>query len=275
MSNIKSMTVSRTNCMGEMSWEEYHHRIQEDRVLILPVGATEQHARHLPLSVDSLLAEKFSIALAERTDAVVAPTLCYGYKSQPTSGGGPLFPGTTDLNGSTVISLVRDLLEEFLVDGWQKILILNAHFENQAFLIEAADLVLRHQKSVFPKILLTSWYDNISPELIPKVFENGFDGWELEHAAILETSAMMYFAPELVKEHLISNDGLDKLPTYHSFPADRSLLPASGALHTSVSSSAEKGRMMVENALENVEAILRKEFETKAAGLEEMRTKAL
>jgi len=250
----------KTGLIAEMTWEEYRSRI-EDGILILPVGSTEQHAKHLPLGVDSIITENIALILADRLEALVAPTLTYGYKSQPSSGGGPLFPGTIDLNGSTLTGLVHDILTELLADGWQKIVVLNGHFENQAFLIEAADLILRNQESPFPKVLIISWWDNLSAELMPRIFDEvEFAGWELEHAAIVETSAMMYFAPELVHEDRFLEEGLEKVPTYHCFPPSRTLLPDSGCLHTARSSSAEKGRLMVENVVENIIAILSKEF---------------
>jgi creatinine amidohydrolase len=243
-----------------MTWEEYRSEI-EDGILVLPVGATEQHAKHLPLGVDSIITENIALSLADRIGALVAPTLTYGYKSQPSSGGGPLFPGTIDLNGATFTNLVHDILMELLDDGWQKIVVLNGHFENEAFLVEAADLVLRKQESPFPKVLITSWWSNISSELVPKIFDEvEFAGWELEHAAIVETSVMMYFAPDLVHEDRFLEEGLEKIPTYHCFPPSRTLLPASGCLHTARSSSDEKGRLIVENVVENIEAFLLKEF---------------
>ena len=250
----------KTRLIAQMTWEDYQSEI-DDGIIIIPVGATEQHALHLPLGVDSIITENIALALADRVDALVSPTLTYGYKSLASSGGGPLFPGTIDLNGATITNLIHDILKEFLADGWQKILILNGHFENTAFLIEAADLVLRGQGDPFPKILVTSWYDNISSELVPKIFDEvEFPGWELEHAAIAETSAMMYFAPELVHEDRFLDEGLEKVPTYHCFPPSRSLLPASGCLHTPRSSSAEKGRLIAENVVESITAILSKDF---------------
>ena len=250
----------KTRLIARMTWEDYRSEI-DDGILILPVGATEQHAKHLPLGVDSIITENIALSLADRIGALVAPTLTYGYKSQPSSGGGPLFPGTIDLNGATLTSLVQDILRELLDDGWQKIIVLNGHFENEAFLVEAADLVLRNQKSPFPKVLITSWWSNISSELVPKIFDEvEFAGWELEHAAIVETSAMMYFAPELVHEDRFLEEGLDKVPTYHCFPPSPTLLPASGCLHTARSSSGEKGRLIAENVVKNIEALSIKEF---------------
>ena len=84
---------------------------------------------HLPLSTDVEIAENFALKLAETVGGVVMPTLSYGYKSKPLGGGGPLFPGTIDLNGETVIKLVYDILMEVISDGITKIFIMNAHFK--------------------------------------------------------------------------------------------------------------------------------------------------
>lgn len=249
--------------IDRMNWTQYRN-CAEQGLVILPVGSTEQHALHLPLGVDTLLAERFSMQLAERVGAYVAPTLAYGYKSQPSSGGGPLFPGTIDLGGETVINLVRDILTELIDDGWTRILILNAHFENQAFLMEAADLVQRHRQPPCPRVMVTSWYDHVSPDVIPKVWnELPFPGWELEHAAILETSAMLYYAPELVDTTAYRDEGLDALPKYAVFPPAPDLVPAYGGLAPARTSSAEKGRLMVESALDALVPLVRREFALK------------
>lgn len=248
------------NLLMNMTWEEYRNQVDKN-ILILPVGSTEQHGPHLPLGVDSIIATKFSLAIAEELNGLVAPTLNYGYKSLPASGGGPMFPGTIDLKGSTLTSLAYDLLEEFIADGWKKILIFNAHYENEAFLAEACDLLLRNQKEEFPKVLLCNWWDNLSADTLPKVFDEvEFPGWALEHAAISETSLMMHFSPELVKEDLIIDDGFTSPPTYQAFPPSKSLIPSSGCLHTARSSSAEKGKIIVEDATKNLVSLVKKEF---------------
>ncbi|MFR3557113.1 MAG: creatininase, partial [Paraclostridium sordellii] len=187
--------------MRNMTWQEFAKK--KDDVIILPIGATEQHGPHLPTCVDAVLAEEFAYRIAEKINGVVAPTLSYGYKSKPLSGGGPLFPGTIDLNGATLQALVMDIIDEFVRDGFTKIFILSAHFENEAFIIEAMDLCsAKYGDKV--KLLLTNWWDPMSPDVIDKVFDEvEFPGWALEHAAVTETSLMMYFAPELVREDKI------------------------------------------------------------------------
>ncbi|WP_028390398.1 creatininase [Bacillus cihuensis] len=243
-----------------MTWQEYQSKIK-DNILILPIGSTEQHGPHLPLGVDSMLAESYSLAIAEKINAVVAPTVSYGYKSLPASGGGPIFPGTIDLKGATVVSLVYDLLEEFLHDGWQKIVLVSCHYENEAFLAEAADLITRNQTEEFPKILLVNWWDNLSENILPLVFDEvEFPGWALEHAAIAETSMMMYCYPELVREDAITDEGIDIPPTFQQFPPSKTLIPQSGSLHTARSSTAEKGRLIVENSTDNIVSVLENEL---------------
>lgn len=244
--------------MSNLTWKEYQEKIKMG-ILIIPIGSIEQHGPHLPLGVDSEIAENFALIIAEKVGGVVAPTLTYGYKSQPNSGGGPIFPGTIDLNGSTLIDLCKDILTEFLADGWQRILIMNAHYENEAFLAEAVDLLLRNQTTPFPKVVLANWWDNISASTMTKLYDEvEFRSWALEHAALAETSLMMYFCPELVGSEPIDEDFIP--PTYQTFPVPKTAVPASGCLYTAKSSSAEKGRLIVEDVVRNFEVILGKEF---------------
>ncbi len=244
-----------------ITWPEYA-KAAKDGVLIIPVGSTEQHSQHLPLSVDVIISENFARILTEKIDAYVAPSIAYGYKSNPTSGGGPLFPGTIDLNGNTLVTLTKDILREFIADGWKKIILMNSHYENQAFLAEAADLAIGQQQEEFPKVILASWWDNVSQDIIPVVFdERPFKGWDLEHAAVTETSLMLYFAPELVKTELLSDDGIgDDVPRYQRYPVSKTLIPKTGALYTSMTSTAEKGKLITDNVIKNFLRFLEKEF---------------
>lgn len=232
--------------MNQMTWKEFDEK--KNGVVILPVGSTEQHSFHLPLSTDSVIAEKISEIFAERIGGVVAPTFIYGYKSKPMSGGGPLFPGTIDLKGETLINLAYDVLEELCRDGVKKIFVNNAHFENEAFLLEAIDLVSRKYPDV--KILESNWWDVLSQDIIDRVFSDvPFPGWALEHAAITETSLIMYLAPQLVREDMIPTEtGVTPIP-YHKYPIVKGMVPESGALASAKGSSAEKGKIITDAAV--------------------------
>lgn len=244
--------------MKDMTWTEYAGR-KED-ILILPIGATEQHGPHLPLCVDTVLAEEFSYRIAGQVDGIVAPALCYGYKSKPFSGGGPLFPGTIDLNGQTLQNLVQDVIDEFVRDGFRRILLFNAHFENEPFVVEAMDLCsARHGDRV--RLLLMNWWDPMSPNMIGRIFDQvPFPGWALEHAAITETSLMMYVAPELVRQDLIADVRKTDPGFCYRYPIDKDSIPSNGVLATARSSSAQKGQWIVEDVVSNISDFIRREF---------------
>lgn len=245
--------------MANMTWYEFNERKDKD-VVILPVGSVEQHGPHLPLFTDTIISEGFSNLLADKINGIVMPSINYGYKSQPASGGGPLFPGTIDLNGSTLISLVKDIIEELIRDGVKKIAIVNSHYENQAFLLEAIDLVSRSMPQG-TKIIMMSWWDLITQKTIDKVFDEvEFPGWALEHAAITETSLILKFAPDTVHMDRLIEEKIDEVPTYQVYPIPKDLVPSSGLLSIGRTSSKEKGDLIVEEALEGMVSIVRKEF---------------
>lgn len=249
-----------TYFMRDMRWPEFASH--NDDIIILPVGSTEQHAQHLPLCTDARIAEKFAYYLAKEVNGVVMPTFTYGYKSKPLSGGGPLFPGTIDLNGETVIRLAHDVLMELVRDGFHKIVILNAHFENEAFLVEAMDLV-NHETNGAATIVETNWWDPMPKEVISKVFDEvPFPGWALEHAAVTETSLMLYFAPELCHmEDMADIENVEPLP-YFRYPLYKTDVPACGGLASAKSSSAARGKLMVDSVIPELVKICEREFQT-------------
>ncbi len=230
-----------------------------DKVVVLPIGSTEQHGPHLPLGVDSYIAEDIAKHLAKVTDVIIAPTITYGYKSKPLSGGGPLFKGTIDLNGETLIHLVTDILCEFARDGFNKIFIENAHFENQAFIEEAMDLATAQ----FPKlkVVQSNWWDVLDQKTVDEIFKDvPFPGWALEHAAITETSLMMYLEPDLVRTELMPTEVKAQALPYSVYPARHDLVPDCGVLASPVGSTKEKGKLIVDKAIEGFIKIFKKEF---------------
>lgn len=245
--------------MANMTWYEFNERKDKD-VVIIPVGSVEQHGPHLPLFTDTIISEGFSNLLADKVNGIVMPSINYGYKSQPASGGGPLFPGTIDLNGTTLINLVKDIIEELLRDGVRKIALVNSHFENQAFLLEAIDLVSKNMPND-TKIIMMSWWDLISQNTIDKIFDEvEFPGWALEHAAITETSLILKFKPELVHMDRLIDEKIEEVPTYQVYPIPKDLVPKSGLLSIGRTSSAQKGELIVEEALIRMVDIIKKEF---------------
>ncbi|KHS57334.1 amidase [Terrisporobacter othiniensis] len=245
--------------MANMTWYEFNERKDKD-VVILPVGSVEQHGPHLPLFTDTIISEGFANLLGDKVNGIVMPSINYGYKSQPASGGGPLFPGTIDLNGTTLINLVKDIIEELIRDGVRKIALVNSHFENQAFLLEAIDLVSKNMPAN-TKIIMMSWWDLITQNTIDKIFDEiEFPGWALEHAAITETSLILKFKPELVHMDKLIDEKIEEVPTYQVYPIPKDLVPKSGLLSIGRTSSAAKGELIVDEALSKMVEIVNKEF---------------
>jgi creatinine amidohydrolase len=243
-----------------MIWEEYRDEVGR-RIVILPVGSLEQHGPHLPLNVDVVIPTSLAKMVAEELDAMVLPTIAYGYKSHPTSGGGQLFPGTTSLNGVTLINLTLDILRETYRHGGRKFLILNGHYENVAFVTEAIELFVEDAKDAL--VLLLSWWDQVSDEMVDEVFaEAGFPGWDTEHAAITETSLMQYFAPELVREDSIIDDQSERKVTYSIFPPPENIVPKSGVLYKATYASREKGEKLAKHVVDNIVQITRRELDS-------------
>jgi len=240
----------------QMTWEEYRDKVKRS-IIILPVGSLEQHGPHLPLGVDTMIPKGLAMMVAEEIEAMVMPPIVYGYKS---AGGGQLFPGTTSLDGDTLIRLVLDVLRETYRHGGRRFLILNGHYENGAFLTEAVELFFRSDADD-ARVVILDWWDQISRELIEEVFAGaGFPGWDIEHAAITETSLMQYFAPELVREDRIIDDTSERRPTYSIFPPPDDIVPGSGVFYKATYASREKGEKLAKHIVSKIVQIARREL---------------
>ena len=261
--------MTRPVFMSEIPWVEYRRRLhEEDAIVMLPVGACEQHGPHLPLGTDAIMATEMTRRAAERVRGVVAPTLSYGYKSQPRTGGGNHFCGTTSLDGASLSRTVRDLLTEFARHGARKLAIIDGHFENQMFLTEGVDLALRdlrYDGVTDVRVLKMRYCETIRPETLERIFPHGFPGLDLEHAGVLETSMMLHLFPSLVAMEKIPADGPATTPPYDVYPTDTSWIPPSGVLSPAGASSAEIGRLLVEECTELVVRSLEAEFRVSVA----------
>ena len=238
-----------------MTWEEYREEVTRT-IIILPVGSLEQHGPHLPLSVDVVIPTGLATMMCEELEAMVLPPIVYGYKAQ---GGGQLFPGTTSLNGTTLINLTLDILRETYRHGGRRYLVLNGHSENVAFLTEAAELFVRDAGET--RVVILSWWDQVSDEMLDELFaEAGFPGWEIEHAATTETSLMQYFAPQLVRGDRIIDGQSEPMPAYSVYPPPDDTIAESGVLYKATDSSREKGEKLAKQVAATILRIARQEL---------------
>ncbi len=245
--------------MAELTWPEYAERVRRS-IVILPVGSTEQHGPHLPLGADALQVTEVARRVALRLGAIVAPTIPYGYRSAPRSGGGEIFPGTTSLTGETLILVVRDVLRALVRHGARRIVVLDGHYENNMFLHEAISLVLDDAPPADLRILKVLWVDPIPAEELERAWPRGFPGWALEHAAHLETSTILALRPDLVDRAAIASPGPVDLPPYDVYPQPSDLVPAAGVLSDPSTGSAESGERLIAAAVDGIVAVVAREL---------------
>ena len=249
---------------SELTWPDYAAAVSGGEVpMLIPLGSMEQHGHHMPLHVDVLLPTEFARRVADEIGALVAPAFTYGYKSQQKCGGGNHMPGTTSLDGMTLVNALKDVIKEFARHGVRKFCMVNGHFENSWFIIEAIDLALRELRwdgIGEVKIVVLSYWDFVDPEAITKLYPDGFPGWDLEHGGVLETSLMLALYPGMVHLDRALDVEPAVFPPYDVYPVKAELTPVSGTLSSPKQASVEKGHILLEVCTKGIVAALRKEF---------------
>jgi len=256
--------MTETVHVSELTWMDYDKKVRDGATpILLPVGALEQHGPHLPMNCDTLIPTAVCERVAKKIGALVAPPLEYGYKSQPRSGGGNHFPGTTSLDANTLIAMGRDIIREFARHGVRKLAVVVGHTENLMFTTEACDLALRDLRAEGIdglKIVHMGYWEFSTEETLRKVFPDGFPSWNLEHAGVMETSVMLYLNERLVNFDLVPKHPPADFPPYDVYPVDPSRIPSTGALSSGQTASAEKGKYMLDEYVETISIALRREF---------------
>lgn len=162
-------------------------------VVMLPVGALEQHGPHLPLGTDTLLAEHIARAavnrLADRVPVVVAPPLAYGCSHHHLP-----FGGTASMRTEQLLGALGDVVGSLLVSGFAGVFILNGHGGNHEVIqLVARDLGLAHDAHIAAGSYFHIARDSL---LATGVADLG----ELPgHAGAFETSLMLAVRPDLVR----------------------------------------------------------------------------
>ncbi|TAL89108.1 MAG: creatininase [Rhodanobacter sp.] len=250
--------------IADLAWPVYDDRVKKGAVVLIPVGALEQHGPHMSMNPDVLLPTAIARKVAQNIGGLVAPAIAYGYKSQQKSGGGNHMPGTTSLDGWTLTCVVRDVLRELARHGVRRTVMVNGHFENSAFLAEGIDLALRdlgsHNIKDFRCIVLSYW-DFIDQKTIDTIYQGTFPGWAVEHGGVLETSLMLHLYPNLVNMDLVIDHPPATFPPYDFFPIKPEWTPSSGCLSSAKSAAATHGKLIFSVCVEGISGALRTAFD--------------
>lgn len=173
----------------ELTWEQITAlRDSGINLVILPVGATEQHALHLPVGVDTVSAIAIASGVSAQTGIPVLPALPYGC----SLGHSKKWPGTISLRPETLAKLILEITEWIYSAGFTRILLLNGHVTNWAPLRCGLENV-RHTYPDVRIALRSIW------EISPKIHEFYHHDAENFHANCAETSVMLSLRPDLVQ----------------------------------------------------------------------------
>src|SRR5574341_1776833 len=118
--------------LARMTWNQAADALRAQPVVLIPLGAQEPHGPHLPMGLDFMVAEHLAGKAAERTGALVAPTLPYGYCASVED-----YAGAVTLRAETLIALVEDTLRSLVRGGARHLLLVDNHRGNNPF-VEAA-----------------------------------------------------------------------------------------------------------------------------------------
>jgi creatinine amidohydrolase len=174
----------RPYILAESTWKTV--KDTDYKAAILPWGATEAHNYHLPFGTDIIEADQIAAAAAKiawqkGARIIVLPTIPFGVNTGQ-------FDVKLDINmnPSTQLAVLRDIVEVLNRQGIFKLIILNSHGGND-FRTMIRELGLQ-----FPKMFLCTcnWFQALDQK---QFFENKDD-----HAGEMETSLLMHLTPELV-----------------------------------------------------------------------------
>jgi creatinine amidohydrolase len=191
----------------DVNWMWVEEYLRHDDRVVLPIGATEQHA-YLSLGTDNILAERVAVEAAEPLGVLVLPALPFG-----VSPGFAAFPGTVSLTLDTLVTVLREALDSLYGQGFRRFLVVNGHGGN----VDAAPgLEGWAQERANARVTFHSWWDSplvreaaaaIDPDAThASWFENfpwtRLEGVDVPHTrkpAITDPAALRELDPEAVR----------------------------------------------------------------------------
>ena len=230
--------------MKYMTWKDFDKYRKETDTVIIPSGAYEVYGYHMPLGSDTIIAEKVCQMVAERTGAIVGPWLEVGNSKCLYD-----FPGTVYIRPETLKNVYRDICETFIKWGFKKFFILNAHGANT---VPLCDMLEDLMDDYGVKVAHVPWWQYM-PFVSDK--ETGLeDATPSGHSGEICTSCMLYIDPSQVDMSKAANTPSlfnDQFPGINRCTKLKEYTE-SGTIGNANLGSAEKGKKLVEKAVDNM-----------------------
>jgi creatinine amidohydrolase len=178
----------------ELTWPEISKYLEKEDVVLVPIGATEQHGPHTPLLVDTAWAADVSEAVARQEHVLVVPALHFGWSMHHLG-----YPGGITLRSETLTAVAVDVGESLISQGFRKIVFVNGNRIANLPPLQIAMAKLRFKTGAYAAIIDTHL---IARKEICEAAGNLPDA--AHHAGNVETSFMLHAHPELVRTDLIT-----------------------------------------------------------------------
>lgn len=223
-------------------------------VAVLPIGATEVHAWHLPFGNDALHAAEVARRAAERAgergaEVLVAPTIPFGCSPDVMP-----YPYTINVRPTTLFRLWEDMVASLTAHGIRKFMFLSGHGGNNGA-IEAFRREFHGKYGAF--FVQVEWWKTIG-DIVKQVQETA----EVNHADEIETSHSLELCPDLVRMDLAEpTQGNRSRLTAHEKHGGQFLRPwnlytKNGGVGDPTKATREKGKKMVDAAVARIADML-------------------
>jgi creatinine amidohydrolase len=225
-----------------------------DKVLLLPVGHTEQHGYHLPLSTDTLIIDAIAkgVVASAPDKAAVLPAMPYGVSTHRQA-----FAGTLNVGGRAFEDFWLAVIDQLAWRGCQHIYMLSGHGGNCSFLVNIVKYAGERHRRIF---CATAWLylsGQHGVAALEKQRSSQIGG--MGHAGELETSLILHLRPELVHiDRAVDETDYISTPSYYMDWVEGGSLvanppweddTASGAYGAGSLASAHKGEIWLDAAI--------------------------
>ena len=192
--NVKAEELNPTTReMDRINWMEFREWVPNkiDTVL-LPTGTLEPHGV-ANNGADNTAPFAIATAIAERTNALVAPTLAYGM-----TGSLAAYPGAFKMSADVYKPFVKEILQGLVKNDFKNIVIINGHGGGQTAVLKALAAEIANEHGV--RTLVVNWW-SYAADITQEVFnENG------GHAGLNENAFIQAIDPSLIHQKRYNDD---------------------------------------------------------------------